>query len=245
MVTSVALPVLSRMQDDDDASRSWFLVATQSLALLTFPVFALLAVGAPAGIDVVFGREWEPAAAPLQAMALAGAPLVVRSLIAGLATSRGRTRIVLAWSTVTVVLQVVGFAVGLWAGGILGVAVSLVVVQYLTWFPYVAYSLRRVLGTPFREYLRVLVAPALASAMAAGVWWLVQAGQGGLYDAPGLVRISLSTVLALAAYLATVRLGWPRVYRSTASLLRQMGRRGGVAPAVVSPDPVPTDPVTL
>lgn len=225
VVTGVALPVLSRLQGDDERTRSWFLVATQALALLTFPMFALLAVGAEDGVLAVFGPEWEPATTPVQAMALAGAPMVARMLLAPLATARAHTGNVLLWSVVVVGLQVVGFVIGLWLGGMVGVALALLVVQYVTWFPQVAFTLTPILGLRLRDYLRVLIAPFVGSLVAAAVWWLVETSQQRAYDGPLVLQLVLSTVVALAAYLAVVRLVWPQVFSSTASLLGQMARR--------------------
>lgn len=225
VVNGVALPVLSRLQSDDVRSAAWFQQATQGLAVLTFPAFALLAVGAQDGVRSVFGEQWDAAAAPLQAMALAGPPLVVRMLFGPLATARARTGLVLTWSVITVGLQLLGFAVGLALGGMVGVAVSLAVVQYVTWGPQMFHALPRLLGTSAGAYFRCLVPPTAASLLAAAVWWAVQEAQQSLYGGPLLLQVAISAVAALAAYVGLVRLAWPRVHAETVSLAREMVRR--------------------
>ena len=229
VVTGVALPVLSRLQDDDERTRTWFLTATQALGLLTFPVFALLAVGAHDGMRAIFGVQWVRAAAPVQAMALAGAPMVVRMLLPPLATARGWTRNVLNWSVITVGLQVMGFVIGIRVEGMVGVAVALLVVQWVTWLPNVARTLTPLLGVRLPEYLSSLRAPALASGGAGAVWWLTEQAQARMIGGPLALHVTLSALVALAAYVAVIRLVWRDVYRSTADILRQMARRGAPA----------------
>lgn len=231
VVTGVALPVLSRLQDDDARTRSWFLQATQALGLLTFPVFTLLAVGAHDGVLAFFGREWLPAVAPVQAMALAGIPMVVRMLLAPLATSRAWTANVLTWSVVVVGLQVAGFVVGVLVAGMVGVAVALLVVQWATWLPNVARTTTPLLGLRLRSYLAVLWPAAACSVVAALVWVLAEHGQGAVYGGSLVVRVLVSAAVALGVYAALLRLAWPQVFGSATALLRQLARRQQTAAA--------------
>lgn len=229
VVTGVALPVLSRLRSDDQRSRAWFLTASSGLALITFPVFALLVVGAEDVVPAVFGQQWSAAVAPLQAMALAGAPMVARMMVEPLATARGRTGLVLRWSALTVGLQVVGYAVGLHLGGMVGVAIALAVVQYATWLPHVRYGAGRLVDLRLRSYLLVLW-PAAAASVAAALVWVAVAGGIESWGGPSLVQVAGSAVVALGAYAAVLRLGFPAEFAAAVGLLRQIARREHVEP---------------
>ncbi|WP_176819067.1 lipopolysaccharide biosynthesis protein [Quadrisphaera sp. DSM 44207] len=226
VVNGVALPLFARLQDDDARSASWFRTATQLVALVTFPAFGLLVIGADAGIAVAFGPAWAPAAAPLQAMAIAGVPMVVRMLLGPLATARAHGALVLRWSVITVGLQFVGFFVGLHVGGMVGVAVSIPVVQYLTWVPNAWSVLHHTVAMPVRTYLAALVPPTLGSCVAVALWWAAHASlQLGSAAVPDAVALLAATGVALAGYALVIRLAWPRTYRSALDVGVQMLRR--------------------
>ena len=108
VVNNVALPVFARLQDDQARLRAWYLQATGFVALVSYPAFALLVVGAPDGIPALFGAEWQPAAAPLQILSLGGMIFVVRMLMAPMAQAKGRADLVFWWSLITFSLQGVG-----------------------------------------------------------------------------------------------------------------------------------------
>ncbi|WP_129338028.1 lipopolysaccharide biosynthesis protein [Cellulomonas endophytica] len=226
VVNGVALPIFARLQDDDERTTSWFLTATQAVAVVAFPLFGVMVIGAEAGVSVAFGDEWQGAVVPLQVLALAGIPMIVRMLLSPLATARGEAGLVLFWSTLGVCLQIVGIVVGLWLGGIVGVAAAVTVTAYATWLPNVAHVLRRTVGLGLDRYVVMLLPPAASTVLAVGVWWAAytpfRPAEGEAHLAVAFVGVS---VLALAVYGAAMRLLFPRTFAAVVGVGSQVARR--------------------
>jgi O-antigen/teichoic acid export membrane protein len=226
VVNQVSMPIFSQMQDDDARTRAWFRVATQCVCLVTFPVFALLLVAAEPGVGVLFGAEWSGTVPPLQAMALAGFPMIARMLLGSLANSRGRAGLTMGWSITVVSLQFLGFFVGIHVGGMVGVAVSIAVVQYATFIPNVWHVIHRSVGMRMRDYLGALVAPILGSAVAGGAWYATYLP---FRPAPGqghdVLPVLGATLVALALYVVVIRVVWPATFRTAREIGTQMARR--------------------
>ncbi|GIG29362.1 lipopolysaccharide biosynthesis protein [Cellulomonas marina] len=226
VVNGVALPIFSRLQDDDERTASWLLVATQAVAVVAFPLFGLMVIAAEAGVEVGFGTEWDGAVVPLQLLALAGAPMIVRMLLPALATARGHAGLVLRWTLINVTLGIAGMVVGLQVAGIVGVAASVAIVTYLTWLPNVAQVLRRSTGLGLGPYVTKLVPPVVCTLLAVGLWWLAYLPFRPSGDeAHGLLPVLGVTLAALAFYAALVRFLFPRTFRAVTSIGTQMVRK--------------------
>lgn len=77
-VTSVALPVLSRVQDDPARFRSLVLRAVRAMGYSLVPLFTILSLVAQPAVALVYGPQWTEAGSLLVVLALAG---TVRSLL--------------------------------------------------------------------------------------------------------------------------------------------------------------------
>jgi O-antigen/teichoic acid export membrane protein len=103
-------------------------VATQQAVLVAalLPALLGLAVVASGFVAVVLGQRWESALGPIHVLAVVGmaqALIVVNSVVL---TALGRTATLLRFSTLTFVLSIAGFAIGVRCG-IIGVAVGYLV----------------------------------------------------------------------------------------------------------------------
>jgi PST family polysaccharide transporter len=159
-------------------------------------------------------------------MALAGFPMIARMLLGSLANSRGRAGLTMGWSITVVSLQFLGFFLGIHFGGMVGVAVSIAVVQYVTFVPHVWHVIHRSVGMRLHDYLGALVPPVLGSAVAGAVWYAAylpfrpEPGQ-----VHGVLPVLGATVVSLAVYLAAIRFLWPETFRTAREIALQMARR--------------------
>ena len=68
---SIAFASSARLQSDISATRRGFLIVLPAIALLTLPVFTVVAIEAPAVLHIVYGSKWIAAAPYMTALACA------------------------------------------------------------------------------------------------------------------------------------------------------------------------------
>ncbi|MCP2264681.1 lipopolysaccharide biosynthesis protein [Promicromonospora thailandica] len=220
-VTRVAMPVLSRLQDDAAAFGAFVVRGQVILLNLLAPAMMLTAAVAEPVVEVVLGQRWLDVA-PLFAVLALGGVFQAATFTSGwvfMATGRMRSQFRFAlWSRPLVVLAVV--LGSLW--GVMGVAVAYGTTSALLW-PVSLWWAGRAAGLPARQWLlsgcRTLAAHGVAALCAAGVVRLV--GPEAPWAAIGLALATAVAALALEA------LVWPAFRRDlrdvarTRSLLRR------------------------
>jgi PST family polysaccharide transporter len=147
---------------DPSRLREGFLVSLRSIALIVFPVAALLVVLARPIVLVVFGDQWEPSIEVMQILAIYGV-LSTLNIPAGVVykvTRRARILLVFA-----VPFLIALFAI-LWVvtdNGIVAVAWGLTGLAFVHSMTMLVVA-GRVLDVPYLQLLRTLVAPLMIGA---------------------------------------------------------------------------------
>lgn len=137
-VTSVVLPMLSRLQDDPERYRRAFLQIYESIALLGLPITALVLALARPIVLVLLGPKWESAAGIVAAFSVATLYAPLAGAACWLYESQGRGKELLVTSSILSPLAVASFFVGLpW--GAIGVAISYSVSGMLIRLPILFY----------------------------------------------------------------------------------------------------------
>ena len=118
----VGLPVLSRLQDDEDAYRRYLRTSMLVVGYAAIPTFALAAAVSGPLVDVLLGAQWSAAAPIFALLAIAGVAQAIGNVSGWLYISLGRAHRQLAYFLVTKPLVIASFLVGLWWSGVLGLA---------------------------------------------------------------------------------------------------------------------------
>jgi lipopolysaccharide exporter len=213
----VGLPVLARSGEELSVLRGHMV---RLLAILTFPMLAVLTITAPELVPWLFGAEWTPAVVPMQLLAVGGASTLVIDAVGVALMASGRPRALL------------GFGVGhfaVYAGAVLvasnfglaAVAAAASIVH--TAFLGVAYVLM-LRGTGERP-LRTMwaeIGPATGSCL--GLVVVAVPADIGLSaaGAPTLVQLAAVSALALGAYAATLRLCFPAAWSDVVAVARRV-----------------------
>jgi O-antigen/teichoic acid export membrane protein len=196
-IQSVLVPAFSRMQEDPERlGRAW-LRGSRLMALVAFPAFAGMIVVAPDFVPVVFGSRWNDAVPVVRFLCIAGAVQTVQTLQHSLLQARGQVGMLFRLMTVSCVLNVAAFALGLrW--GIAGVA-AFFAASRVAMLPVLTYFTTREIGLRPADLARGL-GPVIASASLMTVVvlgsrrLLIDAGMG----APG--RVAILIAVGIAAY---------------------------------------------
>ncbi|WP_285105446.1 lipopolysaccharide biosynthesis protein [Promicromonospora sp. MEB111] len=220
-VTRVAMPVLSRLQDDAEAF-SGFVVRGQVILLnLLAPAMMLSAVVAGPLVEIALGPRWAEVA-PLYAVLAMGGVFQAAGFTSGwvfMATGEMRSQFRFAlWSRP---LMVVAVIVGsIW--GVMGVAVAYGVGSALLW-PISLLWAGRAAGLPARPWLtsscRTVAVHGIAALGAAGVVHLVD--PGAPWIAIGTAFVSAAATFALEALVWPALRGDLRDVMRTRALLRR------------------------
>lgn len=189
----VALPVLSRVQEDDRRLFSAYLKSVEILGFLTAPFYCLLALTAPKLVPLILGAGWEEVVPLLQVFAVMGVLLSMRAPIGSLLQAKGRARTEFALNSFILLLRIGAILIGVrW--GTIGVAIGLVFVSALTCFALDLFVLSKQLGFNFVSALKAYGLSIGATIPMLLVGWYVARSQD---DSIALVSVSMVLVYVL------------------------------------------------
>lgn len=170
-ITAVAVPTLSRLQNEPQRFRSYYLKGVKLIAYATMPTICATAVLAPELVGLLLGRQWAGAAPVFRALAVAALWQPVCGSVGWIYIALGQTRRMFVWVLVTAPVIVCSFVLGLpW--GPIGVAVSYSGCICLLLLPLFAFATRHApvnVGDVFRTLWRPVVLAMAVGFLAATV----------------------------------------------------------------------------
>ena len=104
--------IFSIIREEPDRFRRAIIKGAQATSIVTFPVLMFSAVTADRLIVVLFGQQWVPAVGPFQVLAVTGMLRSVRRPVSAAGESLGLVWIQAGMQGLSVVLMVVGVAIG-------------------------------------------------------------------------------------------------------------------------------------
>jgi PST family polysaccharide transporter len=135
----VMIPSLSRLRDDPDRLRRWYLKLLQLVTFVAFPPVFSLAICADDVLYLVAGPQWVKAADILRLLAPACALQVGYATIDWLMRSQGRADRAFGWTVISTTTYLACFVLGLpW--GAIGVAAGLGAANVLLFLPGFVYA---------------------------------------------------------------------------------------------------------
>jgi PST family polysaccharide transporter len=231
-VAKVTFPGFTRMRRRGETVSGQYIEVLRLVALVTFPMGAVLSAVAVPFTSLVYGPKWLGMTGALSVMAVWGAVRCVQSTVEWLLNSVGGETSAGVVATILLVIQVPLFFVASDALGIAGVAwvllggvsASLLVLVLLV---------RGRIGVGLGDHVRALGPVALASTGA----WL--AARAMTHHSPGmaLLAFAVPTAVGGVVFLALISVFVPRVLATT---LRQV-RRTFLTPSEPPAAGLPTD----
>lgn len=195
VITKVAFPVFSMIQNETDKLRRSYLKVLQLLATVNFPMMVGLAVVAPIAVPVIFGEQWLPSIILIQILTIVGLLRSTGNPVASLLLAKGRADLGFKWNLGLTVTQIPGLYLGAKLGGSVGVAIAFSILMGLySIFNYLI-LIRTLLGPCLREYVRSMW-PALWMSVVMG---LAVIGVGMLFQDTAQPVILISQILCGAA----------------------------------------------
>ncbi|WP_010533407.1 lipopolysaccharide biosynthesis protein [Brachybacterium squillarum] len=170
-VTSVAVPVLSKIQDEQARFGAYLLRGQLALGYPISLVLALVAVEAENIVALMLGEKWLAAVPLLQLFALAGIARNLAYVGYWVYVVRGLSRSLFRYSLLTGAVRVLCVAIGA-SFGVVGVAAGLAIAPWIAW-PISLAWLSRVTTVPTRGLyagaLRIIAVAVLAGGTGFGL----------------------------------------------------------------------------
>jgi O-antigen/teichoic acid export membrane protein len=197
---SVSFAVLSRLQGERERLLRAFSRSAGVVATIALPAFFGTAILAPTIVPVALGDQWSKAIPVVAVLSVAGAAATAVDANQVLLGARGRPGLALTLSTLSALLNLVGFLIAV-RHGILWVAVALAARAYLV-LPVSFYLVWRETGFGAREFARIY-APVLCSVTVpcAAAWGV----QRLTADVPAFVTLVIALLVCVPAYAVALR----------------------------------------
>lgn len=194
-VSSVLVPVLSRLQTQPQAWRDLLLTTVQLATTLSFLIGALLTVNANDVVAIVLGSDWERSADLVRIFGLSMIARAVMNQNPWIYISLGRTKRMMIWQVTTLPAYLSGIAVGL-SYGLEGVALGFSVVQALLSVPsvFVAAACTPVSGITILRSVAPMGAVALGTILLAPLLSIpIELKHIGVY--PALLNLTITSLI--------------------------------------------------
>jgi O-antigen/teichoic acid export membrane protein len=233
-VTEVLFPAFARMQHDAERIASAWRRVNRMVGAITIPGMAGLVVVAPDFVAVVLGERWSSATPVIQILAWVGLLQSLQRLNSSILQARDRTRTLLWYSVVVLVVSLAAFAVGL-SWGIVGVAAAYAVASTFV-EPYYTWLTARALGVSAWSFARALsgvVQATLLMLPCVIVARLLLVEQG----VPAAARLALVILVGAGVFLPASLWRSPELWADLRSLRPSRGRPAPPPVPVSAPQP--------
>ncbi len=218
IVSKVAFPAFSSVQDDLSRFKRGYAQSMAYISLITFPILALLGLYADEFIQVVFGGKWSDMAIPLMLLVPMAMFKSVGTLRGSVLMACGKPQIELWWNLGYLPLLAGSVYLGTrW--GLIGAAAAYTIL-YLSTFPIIQIITNRQVKMTLLEFCKALQPAGLASLVMILTGWLLRwlLLRIGLAYKLGILILGLS--FGIGCYVAYLYV----VHRNIFSDIRMMWR---------------------
>lgn len=160
-INTVAFPAMSKLQDEPEALRRYYLKTTSLIALLSMPLTAFFFVASRPIIELVLGPQWSGIAPIFSCLALAAFIQPTTGFVGSLLLSLGQGRRYLSCGLFNAVVLSICFIIGVRWGPI-GVAIAYALGNYLLLYPYLSWAFRES-PVSFSMFAKACAFPAIVS----------------------------------------------------------------------------------
>ncbi|MBX7242967.1 MAG: MOP flippase family protein [Bacteroidia bacterium] len=197
MLVKVLFPALALIQQDLVRVKSVYLKALAVIALLTFPFSIGLWLIAEDFILILLGPKWTEAIGVFKILAWAGLLQCVISPIGSLLSALGKTKLHFTLGLLSSVLGISAICLGLWLGGVYGVAYGVCAWAASGIFINL-YALKKVINLSPVEFIMNLVPVSLISAVMGVAGYFLN--EYALQDLNGYLRMGIMILCCVLIY---------------------------------------------
>jgi PST family polysaccharide transporter len=217
-LSRVALPVLSRLQDQPERFRRYISASLLVISYVSLPAFAVLGGVAFPLVELLLGPNWSATAAIFQLLAIAGLAQPLSSAVGWLFISLNRMHQQLLYSVVAQPLLIGSYFAGMWLGGVKGLALVYSLTSVALLVPSFYFAIR---GTfvSWQDVVLPIIKPLLLAPLVFLSAWATTL----TLDLPAAAAVLLGGLAGLVPLV----LAWllvPPVRRDTREILAYVGK---------------------
>jgi O-antigen/teichoic acid export membrane protein len=160
---------MATLQDDKAALKSVYLQTLRMTSSVNFPIYAALAIFSHEVVIIVLGNRWSGASEFLRIFAVWGMIRSVTNPLGSLLYSTGHVKRAFWWNFVMAIILPGVLWLGARAGGTHGLAITMLFVQVIIFYPLYRLLVRPACGASFREYTMQLTTPLASTLIAAAM----------------------------------------------------------------------------
>lgn len=169
----VALPIFSKIKNDNQRLVRSYLELLKMIGLLIFPIYLIMCLCAPIVVEVLLGDKWGEASPILAILSMLGILYALGNPIGSLVLSKGRPDWALYLNIFSVGLNTLAAYIGSQIG-LDWVAILLVIVSWIFLFPLEFYLRFKLIGMRPIDYFLALRFHFIAALIPLGIFWIIQ-----------------------------------------------------------------------
>jgi len=202
-MTAVAVPALSRLQNEPERFRNYYLKAIKLIAYITMPIVVTMGVLATEVVTLILGEQWTDAGPIFRILAFAAFWQPVCGTVGWIYVSLNQTRRMAIWGAIACPIIMLSFVIGLpW--GVKGVATGYATCILLLLYPMMFVALKH---APIRiadVFLTIYRPFVLSIVTGLGIY----IGRGFIPGADSISTILGALVAGAISFLITLLI-WP------------------------------------
>lgn len=161
-IAAVAIPAMSRLQNEPEHYRGYYLKMISLIAFVTMPLIAFLIVMSKDVILLILGSKWIQASSIFIFLGIAGLLQPICNSTGWLFVSQDRSKDMLHWGLLGGIITIVSIVIGLpW--GVIGVAVSYAIAMNCIQVPLLLWFVGRKGPVSTHDIYRTMALPACVS----------------------------------------------------------------------------------
>lgn len=205
ILTKVLSPMLASIQENIDRVRKVYYNLTETIAIINFSIYFLIAIFSYAILIFIYGKEYAEAALLLSLLAIYYGYLSTGNPIGSLQTALGRTDTGFYWTFFRITLNALALFLGT-MNSIEGAVISLFIVNFMSQPLFWNIVVKPLIGGNFWEYLSKVLKPFLIVTMCAIPFYFIS------YNMDNVIAIILLSILFLIIYIGLINKLIPTAY---------------------------------
>lgn len=194
-MTRVAMPALSRLQNDPGRYRNYYMKFVSILAFVSMPLMVFLFVCSDQIVGLLLGSQWLGASDLFRILAVAAFIQPVSTTWGLILLSTGKSKRYFRWGVINSVAISIAFGCGL-AWGARGIASAYTLATYLLLYPTLTYAMTES-PVKIHDFFISISKPLFASlGMGIGCWCLLIL----IYESSEIFAVTLCLVFSVFAY---------------------------------------------
>jgi O-antigen/teichoic acid export membrane protein len=218
IITNVLSPWLASLQQEPKKQKTTYLLITRYLAYLNFPLYLVFAIGSFEILYVIYGPSYTSGSLLLFTLSIYFGIISITNPVGSLQIATGRTDIGFYWTLLRASITPAALLIGIYLGGIQGVAYSLLILALGLIYPLWFVQIRTMIGVSFSHYLKEFYRPLISFlTLALGIHF----GLKPLLNTPDFIAIGLSLILAISLQIGLIYLYDSKTFSHLYSLVQK------------------------